>query len=61
LAVPYLLAMGSWLVVNLASIAPTRWAFWQSVAVLLLLAAQWLGPPLLAIRERRLRRAGELR
>jgi hypothetical protein len=60
LAVPFLVSMGLWVVNNLRSLAATSVAFWESVAVLLVLLLQWLVPPVLAWRERRLRKAGAL-
>jgi putative peptide zinc metalloprotease protein len=60
LALPYLLTMGTWLLTSLRTHEPTSLAFWQSVIVLAVLLLQWAGPPLLAVRERRLRRAGLL-
>ncbi|MFI5496820.1 hypothetical protein [Actinoplanes sp. NPDC051859] len=60
ISAPFLISMVLWLADNIRSLAVTTAAFWESVAVLLLLAAQWLAPPLLALRERRMRRTGEL-
>jgi putative peptide zinc metalloprotease protein len=54
---PFLIAMGTWVLYNLASIAVHQLAFWESLAVLLYLIALRLGPLALAVRERRLRRA----
>jgi len=57
---PFLVSMGLWVVTNLASLGVTTAAFWESVAVVAILALQWFVPPLIALRERRLRKAGEL-
>jgi hypothetical protein len=57
---PFLLSMALWVANNLAAPAVGSVAFWESVAVLALLLAQWSAPPLLALRERRLRQAGTL-
>jgi hypothetical protein len=59
-SVPFLISMLLWLSGNLASLAVTSVLFWESAAVLVLLLVQWGLPPVLALRERRLRRAGEL-
>ncbi|MBW6437236.1 hypothetical protein KZ829_26220 [Actinoplanes hulinensis] len=61
LALPYLITMGTWMLANLRTLEPSSVAFWESVTVLVVLILQWAGPPLLAVRERRLRRAGLLR
>jgi hypothetical protein len=60
-ALPAAIAMVSWVLPNVASLAVGTVAFWESVAVLAYLAAQYGLPPLLAWRERRLRIAGALR
>lgn len=57
---PALVSMVVWLANNLASPAATSVTFWESAGVAVLLALQWFGPPLLALRERRKRTAGEL-
>jgi hypothetical protein len=57
---PFLVAMVVWTSNNLGSAAVTSVAFWESVAVLVFLSLQWLAPPLIALRERRMRKAGEL-
>lgn len=57
---PFLIGMMMWIANNLAGLAATSVAFWESVAVLVVLMLQWFGPPLLALRERRLRKAGAL-
>lgn len=61
LVVPYLVTMGGWLLANLRAPDPAGLAFWESVAVLVILVLQWAGPPLLAVRERRMRRDGMIR
>jgi hypothetical protein len=57
---PFLLGMTLWLVNNLGHPAPGSLAFWESLAVLVLLLAQSLGPVLFGLRERRLRKQGVL-
>jgi hypothetical protein len=57
---PALVSMVLWLANNLASPAVTSVTFWESAGVAVILLLQWCGPPLLALRERRLRKAGEL-
>lgn len=49
-----------WMARNILSLSVGTIAFWESVAVALLSAANILGPLLLALRERRLRRLGRL-
>jgi len=58
--VPYLIAMGSWIVDNVTSLAVTSGAFWSCVLAALFVAARYGLPPLLALRERRLRSRGVL-
>ncbi|GAB7046490.1 hypothetical protein [Catenuloplanes indicus] len=60
LVLPYLVTMSGWLLTNLRDPDPAGLPFWESIAVLLILLLQWAGPPLLAVRERRMRRAGAL-
>lgn len=57
---PLLIGMAAWLATNLAGLGVTTVGFWESVAVVVLLVAQYGAPPLLALRERRLRRKGAL-
>ncbi|MEW2384587.1 hypothetical protein AB0873_21205 [Micromonospora sp. NPDC047707] len=57
----FLLAMGTWVVHNLLTFTLTDLVFWESVAVVAYLIVMFGGPPALAVRERRLRRAGRLR
>lgn len=57
---PFLIAMVVWVLNNLASLAIASVEFWESVAVLVLVLAQWTAPLLLGWRERRLRQAGRL-
>lgn len=59
--VPFLIGLLLWVKDNLSSAEPTSVAFWESVAVVLAVVGQQAGPALLALRERRLRRAGALR
>lgn len=56
----YAFSMALWMVNNIAGAAATSAAFWESSALLALLLVQVVGPPLFALRERRLRRAGVL-
>lgn len=60
LTLPFLVSMTVWLATNLSSMAPTSVAFWESLAVSAYLLASYAALPLLALRERRLRRAGRL-
>lgn len=60
-AVPYIIAMTTWVAANVASAAVDTTAFWASLCALAYLAALYGLPPLLAVRERRLRRRGRLR
>jgi hypothetical protein len=57
---PFVIAMVLWVANNLTSLALTSVGFWESVAVLAIVLLQWTLPWLLGLRERRLRRAGEL-
>ena len=50
----------SWMIHNILSVSTGNLAFWESVSVALLSAANILGPLPLALRERRLRRLGRL-
>jgi putative peptide zinc metalloprotease protein len=54
-AVPSLIGLAMWTWRSLTSVAVTTLSFWESAALLLLLAAQAFGPALLARRERRAR------
>ncbi|MER6590312.1 hypothetical protein ABT214_00280 [Micromonospora purpureochromogenes] len=58
--VPFALAMGGWVVANLAAFSPAYVAFWESLAVLAYLVLGYLAPAAIAWRERRLRRSGGL-
>lgn len=49
-----------WMIKNIASLSFHQAAFWESVSVAVLTAAELLAPIPLAIRERRLRRKGVL-
>jgi len=60
-AVPYVIGLLLWVKSNLSSPDPSSAAFWESVAVVLAVAGQWAAPPLLALRERGLRRTRGLR
>lgn len=57
---PFVVSMGVWVVNNVAAGQPSSLAFWEALAVLLLLVLRVAAPPLLAHRERRLRKAGAL-
>lgn len=57
---PNLVLMTGWIGANLASGPVTSLVFWESLALLLLMLTSVLGPPLIAVRERRLRRRGVL-
>jgi hypothetical protein len=59
-ALPFVIGMAVWVANNVVSLALTSVAFWESIAVLAVLLLQWIAVPVLAIRERRLRKAGEL-
>jgi len=57
---PVLVGLIQWVVVNLGSMSPTSIAFWESAAVSAYLLFGVVMPPVLAVRERRLRRRGVL-
>jgi hypothetical protein len=59
-AVPSVIGLAMWTWRSLTSAAVTTLSFWESAALLLLLAAQAFGPALLARRERFARRGGRL-
>jgi hypothetical protein len=59
--IPFLLSMLWWVGDNLAHPSPTSVAFWESAAVTTLLVGQYAALPLLAARERRMRKRGALR
>jgi hypothetical protein len=59
-SLPFLISLVLWVVNNLGSLSVTSFPFWESIAVLALMLTQWCAPLLLALRERRMRRAGEL-
>jgi hypothetical protein len=59
-AVPSLIGLAVWTGRGLASAAVTSLSFWESAALLAVLAAQVAGPALLARRERRARTKGRL-
>lgn len=60
-AVPFMIGMVGWVGHNLTRPAPGTLAFWESAAVVTIAIGQYAVIPLLAWRERRLRRAGLLR
>jgi len=59
-AVPSLIGLAMWTWRSLTSAAVSSAPFWESAALLALLAAQAFGPALLARRERLARRGGRL-
>ncbi|MEU5861885.1 hypothetical protein ABZ815_11965 [Nonomuraea sp. NPDC047529] len=59
-ALPLLLALAQWGLVRLSAGATGSAAFWEALAVTAYVATQLALPPLLALRERRLRRSGRL-
>lgn len=59
--IPFSISMIVWVGNNLAHPSLTSVAFWESVAVVTIAVGQFAVIPLLAWRERRLRRAGALR
>jgi len=59
--VPYAIGMLLWVQRNLGSARLTSAGFWESVAVALAVVGQLFAPPLLALRERRLRSTRGLR
>jgi hypothetical protein len=61
LVVPFLIGMLLWVKGTLTNPSLTSAAFWESVAVALVVVGQATAPALLAARERRLRRKGGLR
>jgi putative peptide zinc metalloprotease protein len=61
IAVPSAIAIIGWATANVASLAIGTRDFWESAAVLAYLLTQYGLPPVLAVRERRLRRSGVLR
>jgi hypothetical protein len=61
IAVPSAIAITGWATANVASLAIGTRDFWESAAVLAYLLTQYGLPPVLAVRERRLRRSGVLR
>jgi hypothetical protein len=60
-AVPYLIAVVGWAAANVYSLAVGTWPFWVSLGVCAYLFAVYALPPVLAVRERRLHRKGQLR
>ena len=60
-AVPFTISMVGWVGHNLVNPAPATLVYWESVAVVCLVVARYASVPLLAWRERRLRRSGALR
>jgi hypothetical protein len=59
-ALPFLVALLGWVLGNLRAGSIGTRTFWESAALLVCLAAQYGIPPLLALREQRMRKAGEL-
>jgi hypothetical protein len=60
-ALPLLIGLGGWVLANLAAFSVWSAAFWESAGLTIFLLTTWSLPGLLALRERRLRRAGVLR
>jgi hypothetical protein len=60
-AIPFMVSMVSWVGHNLSHPSLGTLAFWESVAVLAIVVGRYAVVPLLAMRERRLRRTGGLR
>lgn len=60
-ALPGALGILGWAGSNLVHPTVTTWAFWSSAAVAVYVGTRWLLPPVLAARERRMRKAGMLR
>jgi putative peptide zinc metalloprotease protein len=61
ITIPSAVGMAGWVGANVTGLAAGTAAFWESVAVLAWIAVQYGLPGVLAVRERRLRRAGALR
>lgn len=59
--VPFLVGMLLWVKGNLGSLHLASAAFWESIAAVLAVVGQFAAPPLLALRERQLRRTRGLR
>jgi putative peptide zinc metalloprotease protein len=59
--VPSAVGLFGWVGADVTGLAVDTVAFWESAAVLALLVVQYGLPPVLALRERRLRKAGVLR
>ena len=59
--VPSAVGLFGWVGAETRSLAVGTVTFWESVAVLAFMVAQYGLPPLLALRERRLRKAGVIR
>jgi putative peptide zinc metalloprotease protein len=59
--IPSMISIGWWVGYNLVDPAPATVAFWESVAVVAVVFGQYAVIPVLAVRERGLRRVGALR
>lgn len=59
--IPFVIGVLVWVGGSLTHPDLGSWTFWSSLAAAVLVVGQRLAPPLLALRERRLRRAGGLR
>ncbi|MFD1544555.1 hypothetical protein [Nonomuraea guangzhouensis] len=57
---PLAVSLGRWALTQLGGSAIGSSGFWEALAVAVYILVQLGLPPLLALRERRLRRAGEL-
>ncbi|NUP24790.1 MAG: hypothetical protein HOZ81_53810 [Streptomyces sp.] len=60
-SVPFMIGMVMWVAANLANPLVTSWTFWSSLALTLYIVVPKVMPVLLAVRERRLKKAGALR
>ncbi|WP_052593948.1 hypothetical protein [Luteipulveratus mongoliensis] len=60
-AVPFLIGLVAWVAGSVLHPDLASWAFWSSLAALVVVGGQRLLPLFLALRERRLRRTGQLR
>jgi putative peptide zinc metalloprotease protein len=61
IVLPSAIAMVTWIIPNLHSLGIDTVVFWESAVIACYIIAQFALPPLLALRERRLRRSGALR
>ncbi|MEV0822427.1 hypothetical protein [Nonomuraea rubra] len=59
-ALPLAISLGQWAWDRLVTASPASPGFWEALVIALYVGAELLLPPLLALRERRLRRGGRL-